>query len=181
MVVSIETLTSMTEFSNVDIHTLERKLKGVEQLIRAYTNNNFQNRAIRFEANSIGRILHAEDTTVLPFLQEGDTVEISQSTANVNDGLYLVDSVKDGKVTLDRDMFTVPYNLVTKIVYPVDVQEGVINLLLWEIENRQKVGIKQETLSRHSVTYFDQDADNQVMGYPVALLGFLKPYIKARF
>ena len=42
MVVSIETLTSMTEFSNVDIHTLERKLKGVEQLIRAYTNNNFQ-------------------------------------------------------------------------------------------------------------------------------------------
>ena len=183
MIVKVETLTSMSEFRGVDSNTLERKLNSVEQLIRAYTNNNFQNRAVRFEATSYGTELTADYkySAVLPFLKEGDTVEISQSTANVNDGLYLVDSVKDGKVTLDRDMFTVPYNLVTKIVYPVDVQEGVINLLLWEIENRQKVGIKQETLSRHSVTYFDQDADNQVMGYPVALLGFLSPYIKARF
>ena len=46
---------------------------------------------------------------------------------------------------------------------------------------RPKTGVKSETLSRYSATYFDQDANNQVMGYPVALLGFLKPYIKARF
>ena len=84
-------------------------------------------------------------------------------------------------ITVDRDLFSIDHNLVTKVEYPADVQEGVINLLQWEIENRQKVGIKQETLSRHSVTYFDQDANNQVMGYPVALLGFLAPYIKARF
>lgn len=32
-----------------------------------------------------------------------------------------------------------------------------------------------------SVTYVDYDANNQVMGYPVSLLGFLKPYMKARF
>ena len=31
------------------------------------------------------------------------------------------------------------------------------------------------------VTYYDQDASNTVMGYPVSLLGFLKPYRKARF
>ena len=48
-------------------------------------------------------------------------------------------------------------------------------------KNRPKTGIKSETLSRHSVTYFDQDANNQVMGYPVTLLGFLKPYIKVDF
>jgi hypothetical protein len=50
----------------------------------------------------------------------------------------------------------------------------------WEVNNRGKVGIKSETLSRHSVTYFDQDASNQMMGYPAALLGCLKPYRKAR-
>ena len=82
---------------------------------------------------------------------------------------------------VDRELFSVPYNLVTKIEYPADVQEGVINLLIWETENRQKVGIKSETLSRHSTTYYDLDADNQVMGYPVSLLGFLRPYMKARF
>ena len=178
MVVSIETLTSMNEFRGVDSNTLERKLNSVEQLIRAYTNNNFQNRAVRFEARSEGSKLIAAET-VPPFLREGDTVEISQST--VNNGLYTIKSIMGNSITVDRDLFSIDHNLVTKVEYPADVQEGVINLLQWEIENRQKVGIKQETLSRHSVTYFDQDANNQVMGYPVALLGFLAPYIKARF
>ena len=57
----------------------------------------------------------------------------------------------------------------------------MIDLMRWEAENRQKVGIKQEALSRHSVTYYDQDVNNSVLGYPVSLLGFLKPYMKARF
>lgn len=178
MIVKVETLTSMDEFRGVNESTLERKLNSVEQLIRAYTNNNFQNRAVRFEARSEGSKLIATET-VLPFLKEGDTVEISQST--VNDGLYVVKAVSGDTVTVDHDLFLIGYNLVTKIQYPADVQEGVINLLQWEIENRQKVGIKSESLSRHTVTYFDQDASNQVMGYPVALLGFLAPYIKARF
>lgn len=178
MIVKVETLTSMSEFRGVDSNTLERKLNSVEQLIRAYTNNNFQNRAVRFEARSEGSKLIA-DKTVPPFLKEGDTVEISQST--VNDGLYVVKAVSGDTVTVDHDLFLIGYNLVTKVEYPADVQEGVINLLQWEIENRQKVGIKSESLSRRTVTYFDQDASNQVMGYPVALLGFLAPYIKARF
>lgn len=59
--------------------------------------------------------------------------------------------------------------------------KGRFELLKWDIKNRPKTGVKSETLSRYSATYFDQDANNQVMGYPVALLGFLKPYIKARF
>lgn len=183
MIVKLETLTSMSEFKDVDDSTLQRKLNSVEQLIRAYTNNNFQNRAVRFEAASYGAELTANDkyAAVFPFLKQGDTVEISQSTANVNDGLYVVKTVNNASITVDRDLFTVDYNLVTKVFYPEDVQEGVINLLLWEVENRQKVGIKEETLSRHSVTYFDQDANNQIMGYPVALLDFLSPYIKARF
>ena len=153
MIVKVETLTSMNEFKGVDSNTLERKLNSVEQLIRAYTNNNFQNRAVRFEARSEGgsKLIAAE--TVPPFLKEGDTVEISQST--VNDGLYTIKSIMGDSITVDRDLFLIGHNLVTKVEYPADVQEGVINLLQWEIENRQKVGIKQETLSRHSVTYFD--------------------------
>lgn len=182
MVVKLETLTSMSEFAGISPETLQRKLNGVEQLIRAYTNNNFQNRAMRFEATSNrSKLTAVTNSTVLPFFREGDTVEISQSSLNVNDGLYVVESVDGDTMKLTTELFKVDYNLVTQVKYPDDVQEGVINLLMWEVENRQKVGIKQEELSRHSVTYFDQDAENQVMGYPVALLGFLKPYIKARF
>ena len=65
--------------------------------------------------------------------------------------------------------------------YPMDVKMGVINMLNWDLENREKVGIQSETISRHSVTYFNMDGDNSIMGYPKSLLGVLKPYMKARF
>lgn len=175
MIVKVEELTSMAEFKGMTETDLNRKLEAVENLIRAYTNNNFQNRSVRFETKSLGNRLFG--TT--PFLKVGDTVQISQS--NVNDGLYTITELLDDSIRVNKELFNVQYNLVTKVEYPADVQEGVINLLLWEVENRQKVGIKSESLSRHSVTYFDLDANNQVMGYPISLLGFLKPYMKARF
>ncbi len=65
--------------------------------------------------------------------------------------------------------------------YPMDVKMGVVNLMKWELDNRDKVGIQSESISRHSVTYFNMDGDNSVMGFPKALMGFLKPYMKARF
>lgn len=175
MICTLETLTSMDVFTGQDTTVLQRKLEAVEKLIRAYTNNNFQVRAARFEASSNGTLLAGSS----PYLKVGDTVEISKS--GVNDGLYVIQGITGEGITVDEELFAVDYNLVTLVKYPDDVVEGVINLLTWEIENRQKVGIKTETLSRHSVTYYDQDANNQVMGYPVSLLGFLQPYIKARF
>lgn len=65
--------------------------------------------------------------------------------------------------------------------YPMDVKMGVINLMKWELTSRDKVGVASESISRHSVTYFDMTGDNSTMGYPKALLGFLRPYMKARF
>lgn len=65
--------------------------------------------------------------------------------------------------------------------YPMDVKMGVVNLMKWELNNREKVGVASETISRHSVTYFDMSEGNSTMGFPVALLGFLKPYKRARF
>lgn len=175
MIVSVEKLLSMPEFSGKSEEELKRKLKAVEHLIRSYTNNNFQNRAIRFRGNSVGDTIIGQPR----FFKVADTVQISRSS--VNDGLYAVTEVAETFIRLDAQLFDIPENLVTKVEYPVDVQEGVIELMSWEVKNRQKVGIKSETLSRHSVTYYDQDAGNQVMGYPVSLLGFLKPYMKARF
>ena len=58
---------------------------------------------------------------------------------------------------------------------------GAVNLMKWELNNRDKVGIASEAISRHSVTYVDQTGANTLMGYPVALMGFLRPYKRARF
>lgn len=175
MIISVEELQTLPEFQDQDTDVLKDMLDGVETLVRKYTNNNFQNRAVRFTAPSQGAVLMGTS----PYLKLGDTVQVSQS--EVNDGLYLVTGLTDGKTTVDNTLFDVESNLVTKVEYPSGVKMGVINLLKWEIANRGKVGVKSETISRHSVTYFDLDANNQVMGFPVSLLGFLELYKKARF
>lgn len=174
MILATEEVMKLPEFVTQNEKVIAEKLNAAELMIRAYTHNNFQNRNVRFTAESLGnRLLGVSD-----FLQVGDTVQISQSA--VNDGLYTVTEVGGSFIRVDRDLYK-STNLVTKIEYPADVRAGVLELLKWDVKNRPKTGIKSETLSRYSVTYFDQDANNQVMGYPVALLGFLKPYIKARF
>lgn len=175
MIVSTEELLEMSEFSGKSEKALKKKLKAVEQLIRSYTNNNFQNRFVRFQARSLTDRVFGTS----PFLKVGDTVQITQS--KVNDGLYVITEISDAYIRLDTELFEMDLNLITKVEYPDDVKDGVIELMKWEAKNRQKVGIKSETLSRHSVTYYDQDTSNQAMGYPVTLLGFLKPYMKARF
>lgn len=175
MIVSVEDLIQYPAFRGLDEDILKEQLDAVEILVRKYTNNNFQNRNIRFIGSSEGKVLNG----VSPFLKVGDTVQISES--GVNDGLYIVTALDDSTTTVDKNLYTVESNMVTKIEYPPAVRMGVINLMTWEVEHRSKIGIKSETLSRHSVTYFDLDANNQVMGYPVSLLGFLDLYKKARF
>lgn len=73
------------------------------------------------------------------------------------------------------------YRVDGEIQYPADVKMGVVNLMKWELENREKAGIESETISRHSVTYANLDSDNSAAGYPKSLMGFLKPYVMARF
>ncbi|MBO5208067.1 MAG: hypothetical protein J6B68_01845 [Lachnospiraceae bacterium] len=175
MIVKTETLLSMDEFKGMNADVLSMKLEAVESLIRSYTNNNFQNRNMRIETPVVSGMIRGHS----PFFKVGDTVQISQSM--VNDGLYVIMGITGEGIVLDKDLYDFPLNTITKVTYPADVQKGVIDLMIWEKGNRQKVGIKSETLSRHSVTYYDQDASNQVMGYPVSLLGFLKPYMKPRF
>jgi hypothetical protein len=103
------------------------------------------------------------------------------SESALNSGLYVVSSIYDGAFAVETDVKDEFDVLVTKVQYPADVIDCVVNLLDWEVKYRDKVGVQSETLSRHSVTYFNQDAGNQVNGYPVSLLGCLKPYRKVRF
>lgn len=67
-----------------------------------------------------------------------------------------------------------------EIVYPDDVKLGVIRLFEWDEKMRYKIGVHSESVSRHSVTYADV-TQNTVLGYPSYLMGFLKPYMRARF
>lgn len=67
------------------------------------------------------------------------------------------------------------------IQYPPDIKLGVIELIKYDFAMQDKRGIASESISRHSVSYTDPNAGENAMGYPKAMLGFLKPYMRARF
>lgn len=174
MIISVEKLRTYVT-TNLSDEVLEEKLQALELLIRKYTNNNFQNRNIRFKRNASSTGLELST----PYLKVENTIEISQS--QYNDGVYYITSIEDENITLNKVLFDGEDILITKVEYPFDIQMGVVEMIRWDLNNRDKVGIQSETISRHSVTYFNMDGDNSLMGYPRSLLGFLLPYMKARF
>ena len=158
---------------------LEAKLQALELLIRAYTNNNFQIRAFRAVAVAVAQGNKLLFNSPVPF-KVGDTLQITESDF-MQDELVTVLTVEDSSITVSGELSDESGVVVTKVKYPTDVKMGIVNLMKWELDNREKVGVASESISRHSVTYVDQTGDNTIMGYPVALMGFLKPYRKARF
>lgn len=166
MIISVAELRELCPSENKSDKVLRGKLEALETLIRKYTNNNFQARNFR----TVGNIRNGElifDTTLF---KEGDTFQISKSL--YNEGLYVYGE--------KHELYDEEGVLITKVVYPPDVVEGVVNMIKWDIENRAKVGVKSESLSRYSVTYYDIES-NSVLGYPSGLVAFLKPYMRAKF
>ena len=67
---------------------------------------------------------------------------------------------------------------VCLLEYPADVIKCAVDLFKWKQDMGENVGIKSETISRHSVTY--EDSATLFMGYPVGILNGLNLYKKAR-
>lgn len=175
MIITVEELRRYISTDEED-QALAGRLQALELLIRGYTNNNFQVRGLHCECDISGKTFMSD--TFTPF-EVGDTVQVSGSSKN--NGLYTVNTVTDTTFTVNEKTYDDYDVYVVKIAYPADVKMGVVNLLKWELNNRDKVGVQSESISRHSVTYFDMSGDNSVMGYPKSLMGFLRPYMKARF
>lgn len=172
MICNIQYAKSVVDFGDMTDLQITDMLSSVESIIRRYTNNNFQNRNVRFVASSVSNTLNG----VSPFLSVGDTIQISNSA--VNDGIYSIKSVDDGSMVVDGHLYTLPYNLVTKIEYPADVVACALTMVKWQLSMSDKIGIKSETISRHSVTY--EDSASFVLGYPKAILTALDKHKKAR-
>lgn len=177
MIMPVEELRQYVD-TDVDDMVLEARLQALELLIRAYTNNNFQIRAFRTVAVAMAD--HELLCNGAVAFRVGDTLQITESDLMPNQ-LVTVASVDGDTVTVREDLFDEGGVVLTKVKYPQDVKIGVARLLQWQLENGDKVGVQSETISRHSVTYFNMDGDNSTAGFPKSLLGFLKPHKRARF
>lgn len=176
MLISVGDLKSLyPKFEDIDDELLERKLAVIESAIRKHTNNNFQNRLVRIETD----VTNGKINWNTNYLKADDTIEISDG---VNKGLYTVVGLTNGIKTFEP-LIDYPKQLITKIEYPIEVIEGAISLLDWELlqKGKEKTGIASETISRHSVSYVQRTNDNTISGYPSELFNFCNDYMKARF
>ena len=172
MIISIAELRKQVDCGNTTDEQITVRLEAIESVIRAYTNNNFQLRGIRFIGESNGKNVYGTHKG----FAIGDVIQISGS--DVNDGLYQVVEIQPDFLQLDKDLYPTDYNLVTKVKYPADVIQCAVDLFRWKQNMGGKVGIKSETISRHSVTY--EDSATLYMGYPIGILNGLKLHKKAR-
>lgn len=175
MIITVEELRQYISTDEGD-QALEARLQALELLIRGYTNNNFQVRGTGRIADVTGGLFEVE--ALNPY-EVGDTLQISGSEKN--DGLYTVKETDDHTFRVNEKTRDEIDLFVTMVEYPADVKIGVVEMLKYDLEKREKAGVQSETISRHSITYHALDANNSVEGYPLHLMGFLKRHKKARF
>lgn len=172
---------SLEEAQTLDSTIQQADLDGLEVTVRNLTNNKFQNTGIRykqlrFSGNQITCMFDVKGIRV------GDTVEINDSI--YYDGLYMVESVNQrviGLVGADFENEFISKAILTKIEYPPDILLGVKKVLTYQAKMSSKLGIKSESVSRMSTTYFDVNAADNIDGLPAALFSFLNKYRKMRW
>ena len=121
MIISVKEVKQFIQTTEPD-KVLRAKLKALELLIRKHTNNNFQNRGIRFTCPVMAeKLLLTAD-----MLKVGDTVQLSESI--YSNGVYVIKVIKDGFIELEKPLLDEAHVLVTKVEYPVDVVMGVVNM-----------------------------------------------------
>lgn len=186
MLMTVEELRKYIQTDETD-EVLAAKLSAIELTIRRYTNNNFQNRGFRVEADIMAGVFMSESLN--PF-DVGDTIMVSESDLQ-SDCLATVTEANDLTFMTDGKWVDEDSVLVTKVEYPLDVKLGAVNILKWQLRNeaaasgdKSAMPVQSETISRHSVTYATDATESDIstdFGVPKKLVAFLKGYKKARF
>lgn len=171
----------LSEAMEIDKSISKADLDAYETTIRNLTNNNFQNRSIRNQSLTFHENV-IEMRHPLKGVRVGDTVEVNDSI--YNDGLYVVDSISGNKIYVQGSDFIEDSNhkaIVTKVEYPSDIAFGLKNILRYRVKMGDKLGIKSETVSRMSTTYYDVNATDNIDGLPSSLYSFLDKYRRLRW
>ena len=173
---------SLIEARAIDAAINQEDLDALETSVRELTNNNFQNVHIRFKGiEFVGNNLIAVNDPIVG-LKVGDTIEVNYS--HYNDGLYVIESIDGKQITVQGTPFFVANtsgSMITLVQYPADVKSGLKKILSYNLKMADKIGIKSESISRMSTTYYDVNASETVDGYPAAMVSFLNKYEKMRW
>lgn len=173
----------LTEAQGINSSLTQADLDAFEASIRQLSANNFQVDGVRGRGLVIdGKKLTFKSDKITQSVIVDDTIEIYG--AGVNDGLYVVEAKDGAELTLTvapRVSGTFGSAIASLVMYPADIRAGVIKLIEYDKKMGSKVGVKSETISRMSTTYYDATASESTSGYPASLMNFIKKYEKMRW
>jgi len=173
---------SLTDAQKFDENITQEDLDGIEHSVRELTNNNFQNKSVRYHIKVIEEPHTIKTTEIIRGIRIGDNVELNYS--RFNDGIYTVEEILEDGLKLAGEPLLYENTgdmMVTLVSYPPDIKRGVKKLIQYDKKMSGKIGIKSETISRMSTTYYDVNAAENIEGYPASLLSFLKKYERIRW
>ena len=166
----------------IDDSITQEDLDAFEVAFRSLTNNSFQNKHIRFkDIEFVGENLIAVKDPIAG-IKTGDTIEVNYS--HYNDGLFVIEEIAGKQIKVQGTPFFVANtggSMLTLVQYPADVTRGIKKLIAYDKKMASKIGIKSESISRMSITYYDVNASENVDGYPASLVSFLTKYEKMRW
>ncbi|MDY7044426.1 hypothetical protein RVS70_09435 [Virgibacillus sp. M23] len=172
---------SLEEAQKIDSSITQDDLDAFEQSVRSLTSNNFQMKQVRFMVTALNdRSITVSNT--INGVRSGDTLELNYT--QFNDGLYEIEEIKGDIVIIKGDPLyqeKPKQAILTLIKYPPDIKQGIKKLIKYDKKMAGKIGVKSETISRMSTTYYDVNATDNTDGYPKALLSFLNKYKKMRW
>lgn len=170
------------EALKIDSNVTQDDLDAFETTVRELTNNNFQNKRVRFRNLEIIEPSTIKVKDKIRGLRIGDTVEINYS--DFNNGLYVIRELSEKEIIVQEESFYAEKSsglMLTKVEYPADIKRGIKKLIEYDKKMAGKVGIKSETVARMSTTYYDVNSSENTDGYPSSLLSFLRKYEKMRW
>ena len=185
-------ITSTTQDSLID-----RLIPIVEDDIREYTNNSFQDDNVFIQS---GDILFTRNSTsadtidldgsgdgfVDSLFKDGQTVYV-QGSFN-NDGFHEVETVTSAAMTMFtttsrpffQEMVTEDegvFVLITKVDYPVALKNSMSQMMKYKLSNYD-YSVESETVARYSVTF---NTNELINGYPRGLMTALNRWKVVRF
>jgi hypothetical protein len=181
---------TLVEAQEIDPNATQGQLDAYESAIRQLTANNFQDTSCRIKGAWVSK---TEEGTVRVYpinpageetmreIQLQDTLQLT--LGSVSSLLEVIGIMPDyvecsGQV---RRSGVFSDAVITLVVYPADIKQGVKGLIKYDKNFADKKGIKSETISRMSLTYYDVNSAEAVNGYPAAEMSFIKKYTKMRW
>lgn len=135
---------------------LNLELDITEDFIVEYTHNYFFDERLYLKDNFIFDELTKTITTEskLDNFTVGQQIRIIGS--NLNDNIYIITDITNNIITVDKDLENEEnelFALLQVVKYPKGLKRIQAEMVKFNLITAEKTGIKQESISRHSITY----------------------------